>query len=97
MKAFSLKITSPDGNLFVGDALNISLRGTEGELAVMAGHVPFVTSILPCRFRIIQTDETELWGETDGGLLTVSSAGVLFLTGALSWDTAEKVSFTHKT
>lgn len=86
MKVFTLKITSPEGDLFLGDALKISLRGTEGELAVMAGHVPFVTSILPCRFSIMLTDGEEKSGETDGGLLTVSTDGVLFLAGSLTWE-----------
>ena len=40
MKTFKLKISSPDGDVFNGDAVKLCLRGTEGELAIMAGHIP---------------------------------------------------------
>ena len=49
MKTFPLKISSPEGDLFNGEAVMFSARGTEGELAVMAGHIPFVTSVKPGR------------------------------------------------
>ena len=45
MSTFSLIISSPDGDLYRGEAEKLILRGTEGELAVMAGHVPFVTAV----------------------------------------------------
>ena len=85
MKAFPLKITSPDGDLFAGDAVKLSLRGTEGELAILAGHIPFVTAIRPCKCRIETADGEERVGETDGGLLTVSADKVIFLTGSIRW------------
>ena len=47
MKTFKLTVASPDGNKFSGEITKLDVRGTEGELAVMAGHVPFVTSIVP--------------------------------------------------
>ena len=46
MKTFKLIISSPEGNVFDGEATMLSLRGIEGELAVMAGHVPFITVIV---------------------------------------------------
>ena len=52
MKSFLLKISSPEGDVFSGNAVNLSVRGTEGELAVMAGHVPFVTAVKPCDCKI---------------------------------------------
>ena len=45
MKTFPLIISSPDGDLYRGDAGMLILRGTEGDLAIMAGHVPFVTAV----------------------------------------------------
>ena len=57
MKTFSLKITSPEGDLFSGDAVKLCLRGSEGELAVMAGHIPFATAVLPCECKIELEDE----------------------------------------
>ena len=48
MKAFALKISTPEGDVFSGEVLSVSVRGAEGDLAVMAGHIPFVSPIKPC-------------------------------------------------
>ena len=48
MKEFSLTVSSPDGNIFSGKAVFLSLRGADGDLAVLADHAPFVTSVQPC-------------------------------------------------
>ena len=56
---YRLTVASPDGNLFEGDVYSLSLRGVEGELAILAGHAPFVTSVVPCTCRIEEEDGTE--------------------------------------
>ena len=45
MKTFRLVVSSPDGNKFDGEAIKFDVRAAEGELAVMAGHIPFMTSV----------------------------------------------------
>ena len=85
MKTFPLKISSPEGDLFNGEAVMFSARGTEGELAVMAGHIPFVTSVQPGRCKISFEDSAERIADTDGGILTVASDKVVFLSGSLKW------------
>ena len=84
MKTFLLKISSPDGSLFNGDAVMISLRGIEGDLAVLADHVPFITSVKPCDVKILLPDGDEKICHSDGGLLTVATEAVTLL-GAFSW------------
>lgn len=81
MSTFRLVVSSPDGNVWEGDAYMLTVRGIEGELAVMAGHVPFVTAIKPCRCKIELEDGTELYGEADGGILTVSGKVATLLSG----------------
>ena len=76
---YRLTVASPDGNLFDGDVYSLSLRGVEGELAILAGHTPFVTSVLPCTCRIEEEDGTEHLGHTEGGILTVSAEGAVLL------------------
>lgn len=85
MKTFALIIASPDGNIFEGQATQISLRGIEGDLAVMAGHVPFITAVKPCECHVYLEDDSLKTGETDGGLLTVSSEKVSLLSGSFRW------------
>ena len=45
MNTFNLVISSPEGEIFSGEVVKIMLRGASGDLAVMAGHIPFVTSV----------------------------------------------------
>ena len=85
MKTFALNISSPEGDLFRGEAVKISLRGSEGDLAVMAGHVPFVTSVKPCECLVeLESGET-IVGTTDGGILTVSGEKVTLLSGSFKF------------
>lgn len=85
MSTFHLAVSSPDGYLFDGDAVKIILRGAEGDLAVMAGHIPFVTSVQPCDCKIELPDGTVRTGHLDGGLLTVSAKKVTLLSGSFHW------------
>jgi len=86
MKSFLLKISSPEGDLFCGEALMLRVRGTEGELAVMAGHVPFVTYVKPCECKIVTEDGSERIGSIPGGMLNVSHDQVILLTGSINWN-----------
>ena len=86
MKTFRLKIASPDGEVFAGEAVSISLRGAEGDLAVMAEHIPFVTSLQAGKCKIELPDGEEKSGTVDGGLLTVSAECVTVLSGSFNWE-----------
>lgn len=85
MKTFPLRISAPDGDLFCGEAVKISLRGAEGDLAVMAGHIPFITSVKPCDCMVELENGEEKIGHTDGGILTVSTDSVTMLSGSFKW------------
>ena len=79
MSTFRLIISSPDGNLFDDDVVQIILRGADGDLAVMKGHVPFVTSVKPGKCRIELADGSMKTGDIDSGILTVSDEAVTLL------------------
>ncbi len=82
MKTYSLLVTSPDGTLYEGDVFMLTLRGTEGELAILAGHIPFITAIRPGQCKIETEEELRIF-ETDGGILTVNENKTVFFTGIL--------------
>ncbi len=86
MSTFPLIISSPDGDLFRGDAIKLILRGTEGELAVLAGHVPFVTAVRKGRCVVEGADGARKTGLISDGLLTVRHEGTTLLTSTLTWD-----------
>ena len=86
MKTFPLTISSPDGDLFRGDVEMLIVRGTEGDLAVMAGHVPFVTAVVRGKCAVIISDSARKEGTIEEGLLTVDPEQVTVLTSALEFE-----------
>ena len=86
MKTFNLIVASPDGNKINGEIAKLDVRGTEGELAVMAGHVPFVTSIVKGTCTLWLDETNKKTATTDGGLLTVSKDNVTLLSGSFKFD-----------
>jgi F0F1-type ATP synthase epsilon subunit len=85
MNTFHLVISTPDGNLFDEDAEVLSLRGAEGDLAIMAGHIPFITSVKPGTCSVTLADGSKKEGHTEGGLLTVSADTTILLSGSFHW------------
>ena len=88
MKTFPLIISSPDGDLFRGDAEMLILRGTEGDLAILAGHIPFVTALKAgeCRVYIGENGETIRRAQYTGGMLTVSADTVRMISADFRWE-----------
>ncbi len=85
MNTYMLTVSSPDGNIFHEKVSALFLRGANGDLAILAGHIPFVTTVQPGECRIELEDTTEKTGITDGGILTVSKDEVTLLSGTFRW------------
>ena len=86
MSTYPLLISSPDGDLFRGEAEMLILRGTEGDLAVMAGHIPFVTAVVRGNCVILTAEGERKEGVIEDGLLTVDAEKTTVLTSALTWN-----------
>ena len=84
MKTFRLIISSPDGNLFDGQAVCVSTRGATGDFAIMAGHTPFITTVKAGECKI-ELENDEKVGITEGGILTVSKENVTLLSSSFQW------------
>ncbi len=86
MSTFQLTVSSPDGNVFNGECVKLDVRGAEGELAIMAGHTPFITSVVKGTCTLHMEDGTQRRGTTNGGLLTVGKDSVTFLSGSFRFE-----------
>jgi F-type H+-transporting ATPase subunit epsilon len=86
MNTFTLTVATPDGNKFGGEVIGLFVRGAEGDLAILAGHMPFITSVQAGKCRIHLPDDEEKSATLDGGLLTVSDKAVTLLSGSFAWD-----------
>lgn len=85
MSTFHLTVSSPDGNKFDGEVFKFDVRGVEGELAVMAGHIPFITSVIKAPCVIWLDEDKKKTAVSDGGLLTVDTDRVTFISGSFEF------------
>ena len=86
MKTFLLNISSPDGSLFSGQVVSLSLKGVEGEFAILADHMPFITNAAPGKCIVELPDGTVRNGHTEGGLITVDHNEVTYLTAGVIFE-----------
>ena len=86
MNTFKLQIAAPDGMRYDGDAVQISVRGIEGDLAILAGHIPFVTALKSGECRVYTEDNTIRRATCSGGMLMVSKDCVRPLSSDFTWE-----------
>ena len=81
MSTFPLKISTPEGLKFDGEAERVVVRGAMGDLAVLAGHVPMMTTVREGVCRVVTAEGETRTGRTHGGILTVGRESVIALLG----------------
>lgn len=92
MNSFHLQIVSLDGMFFDGDARQVSLRTLDGDIAVLAGHIPFVTAIGAGECRLyVEGAEKPRRAACIGGFMSVSKEIVLIAATTFEW--AEKIDY----
>ncbi len=85
MKTFHLQIAAPDGLRYDGDAVQISARGIDGELAVLAGHIPFVTALKAGECRVYADEKEIRYARYSGGMITVTKDVVRMTSAEFEW------------
>lgn len=85
MNTYNLIISTPDGSVFDDKVEALVVRGTEGELAVMAGHVPFITAVKPGECKVVLSETQQKFATIGGGILTVQSNKTTLLCSDFKW------------
>lgn len=85
MRQYRLVVSTPEGNVFNDEVISLSLRGTEGDLAVLANHTPFITTVKPCQCKILLPDESLKTAQVESGMLTVAENQVTLLSDSFVW------------
>ncbi|WDE05390.1 F0F1 ATP synthase subunit epsilon [Thalassomonas viridans] len=75
----NLSVVSAEENLFSGSIKSLQITGSEGELGIMPGHAPLLTSLKPGMARIVKSDDTEEVIYLSGGMLEVQPNNVTVL------------------
>jgi F-type H+-transporting ATPase subunit epsilon len=78
-QTFKVSLVTPTGVLFEGDAEMVIAAGPLGEFGVLADHVNFVTSLVPCLLEIRKSGgEAERW-IISGGIAEVKDGEMTVL------------------
>lgn len=89
MKTFPLRIGTPDGLLFEGEAERVVCRGITGDLAILAGHCNFCTALGMGESHVILGDGTVKEAACIGGMLSVMNGTCRVL--ATTWEWKEDI------
>ena len=84
MTSFPLKIVTPDGLIFDGDAEELVVRSTTGDVAVLAKHTNFVTPLGMGR-AVIVSGGIRRTAACIGGMLSVVNGSVTLVPTTFEW------------
>ena len=84
MNTFPLKIVTPDGLLFDGQAEELIVRTTTGDLGILAGHINCVAPLGMGRATVI-VDGKKRYAACIGGMVSVLNGGVALVPTTFEW------------
>jgi F-type H+-transporting ATPase subunit epsilon len=79
MATMRVDLVAPDRPVWSGTAEAVYARTTDGELGVLAGHVPLLGELAPGPVRILREGDDELAAAVHGGFLSVTAERVSIL------------------
>ena len=84
MTAFKLIIVTPDGLLFDGEAEELIVRTTTGDMGILAGHINCVASLGMGRATVM-IDGKKRYGACIGGMVSVVNGTVTLVPTTFEW------------
>ena len=67
-------VVTPEREVWVGEADQVTARGVEGDVGILAGHAPMLLQLAIGPLRILRGDEPDLVAVIDGGFMHVASS-----------------------
>ena len=93
MSTFPLKIVTPDGLIYDGEAQRIIVRTSEGDMAVMARHINCVAPLGMGRATVVDAAGNRRYAACIGGMLSVQNGEVNLVPTTFEW--AESIDATR--
>lgn len=81
---FKIQIVSPDRMFYEGEADMLEVKTTEGEIGILAGHIPMTSILSPGVMRIIEGSEVKEAAVHDG-FLEILPDKVIVLAESCEW------------
>ncbi|MBR3978370.1 MAG: ATP synthase F1 subunit epsilon [Oscillospiraceae bacterium] len=84
MTPFSLKIVTPDGVRYDGQAEELVVRTTTGDVGILAGHINYVAPLGMGEAAVL-VDGQKRYGACIGGMVSVVNGAVTLLPTTFEW------------
>ena len=84
MTPFSLKIVTPDGLIFDGQAEELIVRTSTGDMGILAGHINCVAPLGMGR-AVVVVDSQRRYGACIGGMVSVVNGAVTLVPTTFEW------------
>ena len=84
MTTFSLKIVTPDGIQFDGQAEELVVRTTSGDTGIMAGHISYVAPLGMGQATVV-VDGQKRYAACIGGMVSVVNGEVTLMPTTFEW------------
>ena len=84
MNSFPLKIVTPDGLQFEGQAEQLTVRTTSGDIGILAGHTNCVAPLGMGRATVV-TEEGRRYAACIGGMVSVVHGAVTLVATTFEW------------
>jgi F-type H+-transporting ATPase subunit epsilon len=66
-------VVTPEREVWVGEADQVTARGVDGDVGILTGHAPLLVRLAIGPLRILRAGEPDLAAAVDGGFLHVTS------------------------
>jgi F-type H+-transporting ATPase subunit epsilon len=77
-KAFTLSLITPETTAFTGEAVSVSVPTTMGELTILPGHIPLISTLAP-GMMVVRNKDGEQFFAVSRGVVEVSSTDIRVL------------------
>ena len=85
MTPFQLKIVTPDGLIYDGQAEKLIVRTNAGDVAILARHIDYVAPLGMGRAVVVGADGSRRTAACIGGMLSVSNGDVTLVPTTFEW------------
>lgn len=82
-----VEVLTPEGEVFSGEARQVSTRTEVGEIGILANHAPLLAALRPTELRLRVSDsETQRWAQAHGWLQVFGNRARLLVEEAIPPD-----------
>jgi len=85
VSTFPLKIVTPDGLIYDGEAQRLIVRTIEGDIAIMARHINYVIPLGMGRATVVDTAGNRRYAACIGGMLSVQNGETTLVPTTFEW------------